>query len=121
MLSNHQLYYLQTMGIHPWVLRKDASQPLLLVLIEDINLSQDEQMLLDAMFQSVGLDSTQIGIKPFSKDVLQSHKASVVMVLGDIQEDCEGVIILPSLADLLEYPIKKRKAYEALGCCISKV
>ena len=115
MLSNHQLYYLQTMGIHPWVLRKDASQPLLLVLIENINLSQDEQMLLDAMFQSVGLDGSHICIKPFSKEAIQSHKASVVMVLGDIQEDCEGVMVLPHPADLLQSPLLKKKAYDTLG------
>ncbi len=114
MLTNQQLYYLQTMGIDPWVLR-DVPQASMLVLAENIDFSSDEQMLLDVMFESIGLDSTQVCIEPFSKDVLQHHKASVVIALGDIAKNAQQVMTLPHPADLLEHPIKKRQAYEALG------
>ncbi|MDX2345935.1 MAG: hypothetical protein QNK11_03575 [Legionella sp.] len=96
--KNTQNYYLQTMGINPWVLR-DAAKAQHVIYMENINFTQADRVLLDNMLQSVGLDSSDVCIKQVDK------KADV----------------LPHPAYLLADPIEKRKAYAMLGRCFLAV
>jgi hypothetical protein len=91
---NTQNYYLQTMGINPWVLR-DVPKQQVIIFMDNIKFNQAEQVLLDNMLQSVGLDASQVSIQ-------QSDDASVV---------------LPHPGYLLAHPLEKRKAYAMLGRC----
>jgi hypothetical protein len=101
--TNQHHYYLQTMGITPWILR-DKPKAQIIVLFDNLDFNQAERALLDNMFQSVGLDSRELSLKCFSE---QSSEAK------------EAFIKLPHPSYLLEHPIKKREAYAALGCIAS--
>ena len=94
--KNIKNYYLQTMGINPWVLR-DTPQQEFVIHMENIKFNPNEQALLDRMLQSVGLDSSNVCI----------------------QQAKEGVDILSHPGYLLVNPLEKRKAYAALGRCFS--
>ena len=97
--TNKQHYYLQTMGITPWTLRDKPKAPIV-VLFDHLDFNPAERILLDNLFQSVGLDTDSLSLKCFSE---QSSEAK------------EAFIKLPHPSYLLEHPIKKRAAYAALG------
>lgn len=94
--TNTSLYCLQTMGIHPWVLR---TQPSITLLFDSIVFTQAERVFLDKMLSSVGLDSTQVQMQLFS-DKLSKQPRTVKLMHP---------------ADLLKNPIEKKAAYAALG------
>jgi DNA polymerase III psi subunit len=94
--KDKQNYYLQTMGINPWVLR-DAPKQKHVIYMDNIALNPAEQVLLDNMLQSVGLDSNDVSLK----------------------QATQGVDVLPHPGFLLAHPLEKRKAYAALGRCLS--
>lgn len=91
-----QLYCLQTMGIHPWVLR---TQPAIVLLFESTRFTSAECILLDKMLSCVGLDSSEVEIAAYSDERLKQG----------------GAIKLAHPADLLKNPLEKKAAYFALG------
>ncbi|MCH9690177.1 MAG: hypothetical protein K0U24_04065 [Gammaproteobacteria bacterium] len=97
--KNKQHYYLQSMGITPWILRDKPKAPIV-VLFDNLDFNSAERILLDNMFQSVGLDISALSLK------CSSEKSSAAK---------EACIKLPHPSYLLEHPIKKREAYAALG------
>lgn len=112
------------MGINPWVSRDDSKSTQVLVLVDNINLKSDERMLVNVMFQSIGLDASQVSIKQFSEDLLQDKQQGVVsIILGDIvvEHARHDLMVLPHPATLLMYPLEKRKAYEVLGCLVLRL
>ncbi len=126
--KNTQHYYLQTMGITPWVLREASEDPpptchglsaasmgpadkprgvdslgnsqCIILLSNQVELNQEERILFNHMLESIGLDSEHISIKLFSEQACKAHPAALK---------------LPHPSLLLQDPIQKRNAYAALG------
>ncbi|MDF1826935.1 MAG: DNA polymerase III subunit psi [Legionellaceae bacterium] len=125
-LSHKQTYYLQTMGIEPWVMRHaelaSESSGLITVVIEQRLENSSQKKLMHAMFQSIGVSDKMLDVLYDSEAKnlnhhIQKTKPRVVIALGckvDVH-DKTPVFMMHHPADLLQNPSHKRDVYHALG------
>ena len=131
MTSNLRHYYLQQMGIDPWVTRQTTSQSKvkLIILAEDFPFEGKAASLLNKMLNSIGLSPDDIGALPACSD-----QAVPILILGttSAQRLLNNAESLPSLRqkihdfkgqqvlvsyhpnDLLDHPEDKKNAYQDL-------
>jgi DNA polymerase III psi subunit len=121
-LSHKQLYYLQTMGIEPWVMRRVESPELITVVMAQRLENPRQKKLMQAMFQSMGVSEKMLDIVyDTHADNLKKHlhktKPRVIIALGCKVDVCDEtpVVIMHHPADLLQNPCKKHEVYHALG------
>ncbi|NCT56124.1 MAG: hypothetical protein GW760_00170 [Legionella sp.] len=121
-LSHKQLYYLQTMGIEPWVMRRVESPELITVVMEQRLENPRQKKLIQAMFQSMGVSENMLDMLYDSEaDNLNQHihktKPRVIVALGCKVEvrDETPVVNMHHPAELLQNPCDKKKVYHALG------
>lgn len=122
MLSNLQTYYLQTMGIEPWVMRHSESQAQVTVVLDAKFSDANQQKLFYAMFRSIGLSEDMLNIVyDISSDSFKLHvskiQPQVIIALGCHVEACHTtpVITMHHPSDLLKNPIIKKEAYAHLA------
>jgi len=140
MLSNLQTYYLQTMGIEPWVLRKSESQALITVLLDEKICDVNQKKLFCAMFQSIVLPEEMLDVVyALNADGFKQHinkvKPQVIVALGHAAGknlfnnhatlesmrkhvhayEKTHVIVTYHPLDLLQDPIDKKEAYRDLA------
>ena len=122
MLTHKQTYYLQTMGIEPWVMRHTESQALMTVVVDAEIRDVNQNKLFHAMFRSIGVSEDMLDVvygldaDNFKKHI-QKINPRVVIALGCKVEACDKtpVIVMHHPSDLLQNPSDKKKAYAELG------
>jgi len=140
MLTDKQTYYLQTMGIEPWVMRNTHSQVLMTVVVDASILDDKQSKLLYAMFRSIGLSEEMIDVVyDLNTDNLKKHiqkiKPRIIIALGctagqnllhtqstfDSMRrqrhtyDGTPLVVTYHPSDLLQNPIDKKEAYRDLA------
>jgi hypothetical protein len=122
MLSNTQLYYLQTMGIEPWVMRNSESQALVTVVLDTKISDVNQKKLFYAMFRSIGLSEDMLDVvhdlnADGIKQYINKTKPQVIIALGCRVDVCDKtpVVVMHHPSDLLQNPNNKKKAYYDLG------
>ncbi|MDF1684110.1 MAG: hypothetical protein P1U36_05590 [Legionellaceae bacterium] len=126
MLTHKQTYYLQTMGIEPWVMRRAESSGLITVVMSQPMHDARQKKLCDAMFRSIGVSEDMLDmVYNLDADKLKTHvqqtQPRVMIALGSQLEgkidagDQVLVITMHHPADLLQNPHHKKEAYHALG------
>lgn len=134
MLTSKQTYYLQTMGIEPWVMRRTESQALVMVVVDTPAFDANQNKLFYVMLRSVGLSEDDVSVVDGLQH-LNKIKPHVVLALGhaagqnvlnnsvtfdDMRKQAHSyentpVIVTHHPSDLLEHPINKKEAYRDLG------
>jgi hypothetical protein len=122
MLTHKQTYYLQTMGIEPWVIRRTESSVLMTVVMDAEIHDASQNKLFYAMFRSIDVSEDMLEVvydldeSSFKKHI-QKTKPRVIIALGCKVEACDTtpVIVMHHPSDLLQNPIDKKKAYADLG------
>lgn len=120
-------YYLQQMGIDPWILRD--KKPLLQGMVIGEALEGRSLVLLYAMLKSIGLLPHELLIGGF--DLLDSagaRKPLAILSLGacagysrGLEQDIHGIpmIVTHPVAHVLEHPIDKREVLNDLHVFLS--
>lgn len=122
MLTHKQTYYLQTMGIEPWVMRRTESPVLITVVMNAEIHDTSQNKLFYAMFRSIGVSKDMLDIIcDINAEHLKNHihktKPRVIIALGCKVEACDKtpVIVMHHLSELLQNPSNKKKVYHDLG------
>jgi|GEM_PF-1889006 len=130
MLTHKQTYYLQTMGIEPWVMRRAESfvesSGLITVVIEQPMHDARQKKLCNAMFRSIGVSEDMLDVvHNLDADYLEKHvrktQPRVMIALGSqlegkIDVGAQALVVtMHHPADLLQNPHHKKEAYHALG------
>lgn len=129
-LSHKQLYYLQTMGIEPWVMRRAGafvqSSGLITVVMEQPMHDARQKKLCHAMFRSIGVSEDVLDMvhnldTGYLKEHVQKKQPRVMIAFGS---QLEGkldvgaqarVVTMHHPSELLQNPHHKKEAYHALG------
>lgn len=131
MINNLHHYYLQQMGIEPWLTRQTAPQSnvKLMILAEDFPFEGKAANLLNKMLNSIGLSPEDISALPPNSDqsvpilVLGAkpaqqllHNTESLLSLRQKIYDFKGQQVLVSYHpnDLLDHPKDKKNAYQDL-------
>lgn len=130
MLTHKQTYYLQTMGVEPWVMRRAELSPessvLITVVMEKPIHDARQKKLCNAMFRSIGLSDDMLDMvdnldADNLKTRVQKTQPRVIIMLGNKLEgkvdvgDKMLVIAMHHPSELLQNPHNKKEAYHALG------
>jgi hypothetical protein len=131
MLTHKQTYYLQTMGIEPWVMRRadlsSESSGLITVVLGQPMADVRQKKLYDAMFRSIGVSEDRLDVVHHLdagnlKKHVQKTQPRVIIALGSklgpIVMDAGDktlVIAMHHPSELLQNPHYKKEAYHALG------
>ena len=124
-------YYLQQMGIEPWIIRRRPSQAKikLLILAENFPFAGKAASLFDNMLKSIGLLPSDIGIlsECFDKNtpilvfgVVSAHNLlNSTEPLANLRQKIHTIQGQPVLVsfhpnELLQHPNDKKKAYQDL-------
>jgi hypothetical protein len=126
MYSNQSLYYLQQIGIFPWITRKPPTPvgPRLIVFIAE-SLSEPAKNLVYKILLSLVLDEKELLIihlkEKMSADEIQQDKPPLGLIFGDDlkkllpQKHLDTAIITLDPVSLLENPIKKKEVLAHLS------
>lgn len=122
MLTHQQMYYLQTMGILPWVMRRVESPVLITVVMKQRIHDARQKKLVDAMFRSIGVSEKMLDMLYDSQadnlnQYIHKTKPRVIIALGCKVDVCDEtpVVDMYHPADLLQNPCHKHEVYHALG------
>ena len=116
MYTEQNLYYLNQMGIEPWVLK--TTGPRLLVLVAEELHSDKERKLLQAILHFINLSQAEVLIKSITTlntEVSQFENSSLIAVLlltDDNEQDKKiscPCFKSPSLKKLLDHPKAKKQ------------
>lgn len=115
MYTEQNLYYLNQMGIEPWVVK--TTGPRLLVLTTNSQQTEKEKTLLEALLNFMGLPKTEVllkSIESIHEDMNQLAYSSLIAVLQltdkkqDVKIPCPCFYSL-SLKQLLANPKAKKE------------
>lgn len=122
MLTDKQTYYLQTMGIEPWVMRHVQSHILITAVVNAAIHDVHQKKLLYAMFRSIGVSENKLDVvDDLDADKLKRHiqktKPRIIIALGCELEACDNtpMMSMPHLSDLLQNPHDKKEVYRDLA------
>lgn len=123
MYSNQSLYYLQQLGITPWLRRERSIQaaPRLLVFIPDV-LSESAKRLLDNLLSFLDLKSQEFRIISINKENTYTHPEGcdvLALIFGEflpefLKDNAMPKIVTFDLALLMEQPLKKKRVFNHL-------
>ncbi len=127
MYSNLNLYYLNQMGIRPWIKRTEVLEDRVkLFVFSPSNLSIKATTLLNQMIKYIHLDSHELILIPVQDSGSLSHykhqidqkKPSAILVIGIIPAQLNlncPVVTCDSPDDLLQHPAHKKKVFKELS------
>jgi DNA polymerase III psi subunit len=122
MYNEINLYYLNQIGITPWVsanslknnLVADEPKAVTLLVLTPDALSQKERNLLDHILLFLGLAEDKVVRHAMSNGVPPQLLPSAMVSFGLVSQSEHTITDLPSLADLLTHPIIKKKTFNQL-------
>lgn len=132
MLNPKQTYYLQTMGITPWVLSSPLEQEAgeveihvypALVIMEEKELGEQARVLLNNILTCLGLDEAQIPVYSACSAPWSQIKSACVLAWGEqavaagqaAGYEASSLCLMPSLTHLLQHPESKQQVYQQFG------
>ncbi len=127
MYSNLSLYYLNQLGIRPWIKRTEVLEDRLkLFVFSPSNLSIKATILLNQMIKYIHLDSNELILIPIQDSAsLSDYRHQIdqknplaVLVIGinpsQLNLNCP-MVLCDSPDDLLQHPTHKKKVFQELS------
>ena len=123
MYSNLTLYYLNQMGIKPWIKKTTQQTQIKLLVIIPSNLSLKAQSLLKQILSFINLNSEKTRIISIQESiVLKAYDPLAILLLGCNQSELESnlnikcpIFFGASLEYLIQHPSEKRKILKELN------
>lgn len=117
MYSNQSLYYLEQLGITPWVRRSFSLQysPQLLIFIPEV-LPLSAKKLLDNLLDFLDLKTQEFRIIPINKQTPwqdSEGNQKIALIFGEsllkfLQFEAKAKIVSPDLVLLIQQPLEKK-------------